>query len=85
MHFKREKQEKGPKKYLINEGIKFTAMSSVVGAGLAGMRFSGINPNDLPEKQLVHIATGAAIGLGIAGIASSVIILKELKNLKRKE
>ena len=85
MQFKREKQEDDPKKYLLNEGIKFTATSSLIGAGLAGMRFSGINPNDVPEKQMLHIAAGAAIGLGIAGVASSIIILKELKSLKRRD
>ena len=84
MHFKRERQD-DPKKYLINEGIKFTATSSILGAGLAGMRFSGINPNDVPEKQLLHIAAGAAIGLSMAGIASSIVILKELKSMKRRD
>jgi len=85
MRFKREEQEDDHKRYLINEGIKFTATSSLVGAGLACIRFSGINPNDVPEKQVLHIVAGAAIGLGIAGIASSIVILKELKSSKRRD
>ncbi len=85
MHFKIGKQENNPKKYLINEGIKFTATSSVIGAWLAGIHFSKANPNDLPENQLIHIAAGATIGLGIAGITSSIIIFKELKKMPRKD
>ena len=36
MHFKREKQD-DPKKYLINEGIKFAASGAFVGASVAGI------------------------------------------------
>ena len=57
---------------------------TILGAGLAGIRFSGINTADVPEKQLLHIAAGAAIGLSIAGIASSIVILKELKAIKEE-